>query len=1029
MLPIEDKLRGFSRRTAEIPIPGLTEPQIVSNINIPIVPINTSISDNPVQVTRRRNRIREDDIQEGEIENVEFNLFTTEEIDAYAVVNVTDPGAEGENTVSDLRMGPHTEGSECPTCGSDLRGCPGHMGKIVIPRIMHPMVIDTIILVLSCICRVCSRVLVTQQDIINAGINNLRDKVRLVAILELIQKIYSTQKNIRTCQHGVFGHGGIGCDKNPIYKKSGNKSDHRLSIYRKVKTENVLIGYFLPDLPNLPPQQLEAWKNIYRQTFRLNQNIELESIYNTLNLIPNEDAQLLGFNYNSHPRTMIMDRLIVIPYCARPDMFQGELYAADDITKVYRAIAKEVITYNTAPDITKQESSISYIFKLIKTLMKNDSKLNQGNLSIQSDIRSRINGKSGIIRGNLMGKRVNFAGRTVLGPGHYLRVDEIGVPRLMAVKLTRPIKVYEANRAEMQAKYDNGRVTYIVKQNGRNDAGFLQEIGDRFRQKYPNYQLQIGDIVHRMLEDGDLILVNRQPSLHKQNILGLYTRIIDDRIVRINLSITTPLGADYDGDEVNIHVPQTIEAYAEAEQLLAVYHNLMTAQTNKPMIGLVYDTLSGAYLLSYPEEQIERLDKERNKLLERSPKIPIEIQAAQLELQQAEPDSEEYVMALNQIEYLQNELAGIPSKITEHIKRQAVLRERVDINPVVFNRCIDAVINTPQFNTLEERLNRYGVNHHGGRALLSATFPEDFDYNANGVVIKNGILTKGLLTKDVLGNKDGSIIAEMVKQLGGFITVDFMSNLQFLIQEYLQQRGLSVGIDDCMPNDPEFRKNLDEALTNAKMKVISLSSVPTNKIIAEQQERKIQEVLGNVKSNIEKNVQKNFHPDNALLIMANSGAKGTSLNSVQISSILGMQKVSGKRIQANLTGNRALPSIQPGSKDPADRGFCVNSFSSGLTPKEFFFHAQGGREGITDTATNTAQTGYLQHQIVKSAEDIHVSSDGSVRAADNGIMQFIYGDDGCAGDEIGNIKIHGENVPMFRNLSQLADKINRKYGS
>ena len=105
----------------------------------------------------------------------------------------------------------------------------------------------------------------------------------------------------------------------------------------------------------------------------------------------------------------------------------------------------------------------------------------------------------------------------------------------------------------------------------------------------------------------------------------------------------------------------------------------------------------------------------------------------------------------------------------------------------------------------------------------------------------------------------------------------------------------------------------------------------------------------------------------------------------------------------------------------------MNSFGSGLTPKEFFFHAQGGREGLTDTAVNTAQTGHLQHQIIKTAEDVHISPDGSVRTGDNGIVQFIFGDDGISSEALGGIKIYGEKTTTFRNLQQLAEKINRKY--
>jgi DNA-directed RNA polymerase beta' subunit len=443
-------------------------------------------------------------------------------------------------------------------------------------------------------------------------------------------------------------------------------------------------------------------------------------------------------------------------------------------------------------------------------------------------------------------------------------------------------------------------------------------------------------------------------------------------------------------DEANVHVPQTIEAYAEAEQLLGIHANLMNAQTNKPMMGIVYDSLSGAYLLTYPEAEIERLDKEIGKLnTNLTPENAITIQG--------------------------------------HIERQEELRRRVTLDPVIFNAAIQSVTDAPQFETLFQRLNYYSVNPYGGRALISATLPEDFDYNANGVVIKNGILISGVLTKKTLGNVDGSIIGEMVKQLGGYATVDFMSDIQFVLRDYLQQRGLSVGYDDCIPNDPNFRNYLDEIVEDASFKVIALSGVPTNEIMAQEKERKIGNILNVAKDQGDKIVQKFFHPDNSIMIMSASGAKGTTFNAIQMSSMLGTVMVSGKRILANLPGNRALPSIQLNSQDPADRGFCANSFSSGLEPKEFWFHMQGGREGLTDTAVNTAQTGFLQHQIIKSAEDVHISPDGSVRVADNAVIQFIYGDDGLEGGSLSGVQIHGEKIPLFRNIQQVADKINRKY--
>ncbi|MCL5272629.1 MAG: hypothetical protein M1486_04905, partial [Gammaproteobacteria bacterium] len=859
---LEVEPRGLSRRFAQISIPGISEPRVLQGITIPLPPENGPSSGNSGQLRpsqqerkqqqrlRARARQKEQQLILSEIESVEFNLFTTEEIDALAVVNVTSPEKEGPGTVRDLKMGPHSESIPCDTCSSDIRGCPGHFGKIILPKLMHPLAVSNIILVLSCVCNTCGRLLVTKEEIDRAGITRMSGVKRLQAIKDLVSKLK------RNCDKFANVSNIQKCDPNPVYSSlRENKDDYRLAYTypnREKKTPFVLP----PDIPDDVPGK---------------------SIYKILDSIPREDAELLGFN-ESHPRDMIMERLIVIPYCARPDLFQGDQYYPDDLTTMYIDIVKAVIAYNNPNNSeADRDTHLRSINFKVSHLMKNDGRYNQGGVKIFTDVKKRVQGKTAIVRANIMGKRVNFAGRTVVGPAHYLRVDEVGIPRLMAAKLTRPIRVAEFNRTELQAKFDTGRVKHITMQNGP-WAGSRLIVGEIFRQRYPDYQLKIGDIVERMLEDGDMVLINRQPTLHKQNILAVYARIIDDRIVRINLSVTTPLNADFDGDEINIHVPQTIEAYAEAEQLLGIYRNLMSSQTNKPMMGIVYDTLSGAYLLTYAQEEFERIGREIINVGQKQLQLPVQIEALQNRLNTLQPDSDAYRQANKDLTTLTTELQNIPNMITEYEARRAVVGSRILIDPVVFNQAIENVSDAPQYLTLWERLAKYGINPRSGRALISACFPEDFDYNANGIVVREGILISGVLTKDTLGNKDGSIIAEMVKQKGGLITVDFMSDIQFIVRDFLQQHGLSVGIEDCIPDDPNFRSRIDQIITTATLKVLAISGKPLNKVMAEQQERKILETLDIAKTEGDKIVQKYFHPDNAILIMANSGSKGTVFN-------------------------------------------------------------------------------------------------------------------------------------------------------
>lgn len=893
---------------------------------------------------------REDRLPLSEIESVEISLYTTEEIDRLAVVNVTSSEREGPNTVRDLKMGPHNENMVCETCARDIHECPGHFGKIILPRLMHPLVVNSIIHVLGCVCNSCSALLVTREQLEKEGITSMRGFKRLQEIKQLVARLkpkcnrYANDPKVKPCE------------ANPTYLGvRENKDSYKLAYRYGTKGA---ISYLPPGLPD---------------------DEDGRCVYNILDNISDEDAALLGF-VTTHPRNMVIDRLLVVPYCARPDMYPDNgVIQSDDLTTLYMEIVKAVKKYNAETDEAKKDERLKELYFKVSHILKNDGKYSQSSGKVFTDIKKRIQGKNAIVRSNIMGKRVNFAGRTVAGPGYYLRVDEVGIPRLMAAKLTRPIMVTAMNLAELQAKYDAGKVKHIIKASGKG-AGSRMPVTAAFQRT--NYKLQIGDIVERELEDGDLVLINRQPTLHKQNILGLYARIIDDRVVRINLSVTTPLNADFDGDEINVHVPQTLEAYVEAEQILGVYNNLMDGQKNKPMIGIVFDTLVGAYLLSYPEEEYDKVVAK----LAKDPDDPV---------------------LLDQKERL---------------------RHKILLDKDMYETSLDRIRDAPQLQTLSARLDKYGINKYSGRALLSACFPEDFDYSAHGVVIKEGVLLKGVLSKATLGREDGSIISEMYKQLGGYVTVDFMSDIQFVVGQYLQLRGFSVGMDDCIPEDPHFREKLLQEGDAAITKVVHLlAEKPADAFAAERQEKKVLQTLENFKNTGDNIVQKYHKPDSAILVMARSGAKGTQYNAIQISAALGQVKVSGRRIQANLPGERSLPVYEPGEKDPKSRGFCTNSFSTGLEPTEFFFHVQGGREGLTDTAVNTADTGSLQHQLIKSAEDIHISADGSVRSADNTIVQFVYGDDGFDASHLGSVKILGENVPFFRNIQQLADKINRKY--
>lgn len=933
-----------------IPIPE-------TDINLPELP--SSAKKPPVYPIGRNNAA----LLDAEIDSVSFNLFSTFEVDHLAVVNITNTDSEGAGTVRDLSMGPQNRNQVCGTCMRPYAQCPGHFGKIEIPKIMHPLSVSAIVMTLSSVCITCGKLLVTRDDLEKEGILLKHNMRRLRAVRNLVKRVG------RQCKNHENVPGSKPCDPQANFF---NHRDDKKNYYLKYSFSGTRVedrknaSIMLPDAPIGEP-----------------------SIYKILNSITNEDASLMGFSLGSHPRTMVIDRLLVIPWCARPDVFFNRTYHADDLTSRYHAIVLTANAYRNATEETEIEAAISNLYGKVSGLFRADSKVPAGKKKVLNDISKKIQGKEALIRKSIMGKRVNFGGRSVVGPAAFLRADEIGVPDEMAQVLTRPFIVSELNRAEMEAKWDAGKVRYITRMHGPS-AGIRTPVNDAFFQRYPDYRLELGDKVERMLQDGDLVMFNRQPTLHKNGVLASYARIIPDRIFRLSLSSTIPINADFDGDEINVHVPQTIEAYAEMEQLMTISKNMLSAKMNRPTFGLVYDALSGSYLMTQPSHELDTLIHER-----------------------------------------EHAVGDERKRIDERIN---TLRDRVNLDPVIYNRMIEEIVGTPQYKTLATRLNRYDVGLTTTRGVISGAFPQGFDYTKTiftddntpvHVLIKDGVLVSGYLSGDTLKDKDGGILTELTRQIGGEAAVDFLSIMQFITREYLQQRGLSISLKDCVPSAPEFRKMVNETIDRATLKVMTMTKKTTNSIVAEEQERRIVQTLANTKTETENIIQEYFEPDNSIMIMANSGAKGSVFNTVQMGSTLGQQLVSGKRIPANMAGKRSLAIYPPGEDTPESRGFCRNSFASGLEPQEFFYHAQGGREGISDTAVNTAKTGDLQRKLVKTAEDVHVATDGSTRVDGNSIIEPIYGGDGFNAAMLTNVNIGGEKIPFFRNLEQIANQVNR----
>ena len=560
------------------------------------------------------------------------------------------------------------------------------------------------------------------------------------------------------------------------------------------------------------------------------------------------------------------------------------------------------------------------VFSLMNSNVKTPKQTSSRTSTSLKSIGDRLKGKDGRIRGNLMGKRVNHSARSVISPDVNMDVDELGVPESIATILTVPEQVTAHNSAALErrvhigANHINGADCIIT---GNNTVVSLEQCKAR-----TSIRLQHGWIVMRYLQDGDAVIFNRQPSLHKMSMMTHRARIVQGGTFRLHLSVVTCYNADFDGDEMNMHVPQSPAAILEATSLMSVSAQLISVASNKPCITIVQDALLGMYILSLPETRVTRSVFMR--------------------------------------------LAGWL---------------RHPLRPWYTLQCDTDVIS--------------------GRCVASLLFPSTFCYKKDDIVIMNGQLLKGTMTKSALGSSSGGIVDTLYRDYGVSITMHFLSDVQRLTKEFLLTIGFAVGISDCTLKD---QSRVAASISNSLAAVKQIQAHPLASVHKQRAEDAIQSILSKTLMNVSSLVSDAMDDKNAIKHLVMSGSKGNSLNLSQIAGCVGQQTVEGGRTCAHTM--RSLPHFAQHDSGCASRGFVQASYLQGLSPTEYFFHMMGGREGLVDTSVKTATTGYLQRRLVKAMEDNTVEYDGTVRTADGNIVEFEYGVDGYDASRVERMSAH-----------------------
>jgi DNA-directed RNA polymerase II subunit RPB1 len=854
---------------------------------------------------------------------IQFSILSPEEIRKGSVAEITSKEAYINNKpvingLFDPRMGVLEPGLICPTDGLDYMQTPGYFGHIELARpVFYVQYLSTIQKILRCVCFKCSKLLISKEKYKQAV--KMQTQARWKYVSELC-------KGIKRC--GEDTEDGCGCLQPKKIKKDGMASLFAEWANTAEDSEESTIV-----IPLTPELVLKIFKRI-----------------------SDEDVTFMGFSpIWSRPDWMVCQVLAVPPPAVRPSVkHDAQQRSEDDLTHILVNIVKTNKTLleklqNNAPENILNDWSVVlqyHVASMVDNKLPGASPVAQRSGRPFKSIKDRLNGKGGRMRGNLMAKRVDFSARSVITADPNISIRELGIPMKIAKNITKPIVVNRVNKAFLTKLVQNGPDVWpgakiLERQNG-------QSITLRYLDR-KSIVLEDGDIVHRHMMDGDAILFNRQPTLHRMSMMCHIAKIMKrGDTFRMNVADTKPYNADFDGDEMNLHMPQDPESESELKNLAAVPYQIISPANNSAIIGIYQDSMLGSY--RFTREQIDFTQKDAMNLL----------------------------MMFNRVN-------------TDTLKKKR--NERVS-NFEILSQILPPL-------SLKVKNKQYDGDK------------EKSDSSNNIVEIIDGKYIRGQMDKGILGSGTKGLIHRVCNDFGNMASAQFIDDLQNIVTEYMKQSAFSVGISDLITDDKTNEKIISiitEKKTDVKNLIdqvqIGIFENNSGKTNEEEFETKVNNILSKAQNDAGREALKNLNKDNRFVVMFNAGSKGSEINIQQMTACLGQQNVDGKRIPYGFE-HRTLPHYTKYDDSAIARGFVESSYINGLSPQELFFHAMGGRIGLIDTAVKTSTTGYIQRRLIKGLEDLMVNYDMTIRTNKSKLVQFSYGD-----DSVDTVKVENQELPI-----------------
>uniref|UniRef100_A0A8C0KTH8 DNA-directed RNA polymerase subunit n=1 Tax=Canis lupus dingo TaxID=286419 RepID=A0A8C0KTH8_CANLU len=975
------------------------------------------------------------------LQGISFGMYSAEELKKLSVKSITNPryldslGNPSANGLYDLALGPADSKEVCSTCVQDFNNCSGHLGHIELPlTVYNPLLFDKLYLLLrgsclNCHMLTCPRavihLLVCQLRVLEVGaLQAVYDMVFLFVFQFLEENADPTafkiqeeleQYTAKIVQNNLLGPHGVKnvCDSRSkliAYFWKAHMTAKRCphcktgrSVVRKEHNSKLTVTY--PAMVHKKADQKDTEPLGKQVGPRVVPGFFLNYLFSGLEDVDMESR----FN----PSVFFLDFLVVPPSRYRPVNRLGDQMFTNGQTVNLQAVMKDMVLIRKLLALMAQEQELpcevsgpakdevraalnmlpgqSLTDKLYNIWIRLqshvnivfDSEMDKLMMEKYPGIRQILEKKDGLFRKHMMGKRVDYAARSVICPDMYINTNEIGIPMVFATKLTYPQPVTPWNVQELRQAVINGPnvhpgASMVINEDGSRTA--LSAIDLTQREAVAKQLLTPATGVCRHVKNGDILLLNRQPTLHRPSIQAHHARILpEEKVLRLHYANCKAYNADFDGDEMNAHFPQSELGRAEAYVLACTDQQYLVPKDGQPLAGLIQDHM---------------------------------VSGANMTIRGCFFTREQYMELLYR---------GLTDKVG-----------RVKLFPPAILKPFPLwtgkqVVSTLLINIIPEDhipLSLSGKAKISGKAWVQESPRPVPGFNPDSmcesqVIIREGELLCGVLDKAHYGSSAYGLVHCCYEIYGGETSGKVLTCLARLFTAYLQlYRGFTLGVEDilvkrkadmkrhlvieesthCGPRAVRAALNLPEAASCDEVRGkwqdahLGKDQRDFNMI-----DLKFKEEVNHYSNEINKacmpfGLHRQF-PDNNLQMMVQSGAKGSTVNTMQISCLLGQIELEGRRPPLMASG-KSLPCFEPYEFTPRAGGFVTGRFLTGIKPPEFFFHCMAGREGLVDTAVKTSRSGYLQRCIIKHLEGLVVQYDLTVRDSDGSVVQFLYGEDG-----------------------------------